>query len=71
MNNQISTLHSMETENLPKDPIMLMSLLNMKLRDEFDSFEELCLSLGLDQEAIENILAPMGFEYMPEVNQFR
>ncbi|MCQ2239457.1 MAG: DUF4250 domain-containing protein [Bacteroidaceae bacterium] len=61
----------METENLPKDPIMLMSLLNMKLRDEFDSFEELCLSLGLDQEAIENILAPMGFEYMPEVNQFR
>ena len=61
----------MSLDNLPKDPIMLMSLLNMKLRDEFDSFDALCLSLGLEKEEVESILAPMGFEYMPEVNQFR
>ena len=58
-------------ENMPKDPIMLMSLINMKLRDQFDSLEELCKSLDIDQEEVERILATMGFEYMPEVNQFR
>lgn len=61
----------MSLESLPKDPIMLMSMLNMKLRDEFDSLEELCLSLDIQQEDIEMILSPMGFEYIPEVNQFR
>lgn len=61
----------MSFENLPKDPIMLMSMLNMKLRDEYESLEELCLSLDIQAEDIDRILAPMGFEYIPEVNQFR
>ena len=32
-------------ENLPKDPMMLMSFINMKLRDEYPSLDELCASL--------------------------
>ncbi|MCF0159723.1 MAG: DUF4250 domain-containing protein [Bacteroidaceae bacterium] len=61
----------MSIENLPHDPIMLMSLLNMKLRDQFDSLDDLCDELEIQQKDVESILAPMGFEYIPEVNQFR
>lgn len=57
--------------NLPKDPFMLMSVINMKLRDEYDSFEELCASEGLDRTDVEQTLQAAGFDYLPEVNQFR
>ena len=36
-------------ENLPKDPMMLMSFINMKLRDEYPSLDELCASLSVDR----------------------
>ncbi|MGN1246780.1 MAG: DUF4250 domain-containing protein, partial [Muribaculaceae bacterium] len=32
-------------ENLPKDPMMLMSFINMKLRDCYPSLDELCAAL--------------------------
>lgn len=58
--------------NIPSDPVMLMSMLNMKLRDgEYESLEDLCLSLGLDKEDILQRLAAAGFDYMPEIKQFR
>ncbi len=57
--------------NLPNDPIMLMSVLNTKLRDEYSSLEELCKSLGLDKNALEEKLRAAGFVYRPELNQFR
>ncbi|MDO4215219.1 MAG: DUF4250 domain-containing protein [Bacteroidales bacterium] len=56
---------------LPKDPIMLLSLVNMKLRDQFDSVEELCFALDVNQEDLEKELAEAGFEYFPELNQYR
>ena len=55
---------------LPKDPIMLMSMVNMKLRDQYDSLEELCYSLDVNQEQLEEQLKNAGFEYFPELNQF-
>lgn len=57
--------------NLPNDPIMLMSVLNTKLRDEYSSLEELCKSLGLEQAVLEEKLRAAGFVYRPELNQFR
>ncbi len=57
--------------HLPNDPIMLMSVLNTKLRDEYESLEELCKSLGLEQTALEEKLRAAGFLYRPESNQFR
>lgn len=56
---------------LPKDPIMLLSLVNMKLRDQYDSVEELCFALDVNQEDLEKELAEAGFEYFPELNQYR
>lgn len=58
---------------LPEDPNMLLSVINMKLRDGgYASFEELCRAEDLDGAEIEKRLASAGFEYMPApVNQFR
>ena len=39
-------------ENLPKDPMMLMSFINMKLRDEYPSLDELCASLNVDRATL-------------------
>lgn len=56
---------------LPRDPFMLLSAVNMKLRDEFDSLDELCASLDIDRADLERRLADAGFIYLPSANQFR
>lgn len=50
---------------------MLLSAINMKLRDSGDSLEEICSSEGVDKDDIIKKLSDAGFEYMPEINQFR
>ncbi len=57
--------------SLPKDPFMLYSAINMKLRDQFSSLQELCDSEGINIEELKSKLASAGFEYMPSINQFR
>ena len=57
--------------SIPKDPVMLMSFLNMKLRDEFSSLMELCKSLSLDESDIIKKMSDVGFEYNKDLNQFR
>ena len=54
----------------PKDPIMLMSWVNMKLRDFYGSLDELCEDLEIDRKEIEDRLAKAGFEYNAELNKF-
>ena len=56
---------------LPSDPIMLMSVLNTKLRDEYDSLETLCDDLELNRTELTGRLHEAGFDYDPERNQFR
>lgn len=57
-------------ENLPKDPIMLMSLINMKLRDFYSSLEALCEDMDIDRKDLEEALGKAGFEYNEENNRF-
>ncbi len=56
---------------LPEDPVMLLSVINMKLRDEYASLDELCDDMALDRASLEGRLSQAGFDYLPEVNQFR
>jgi len=49
---------------------MLMSFVNMKLRDEYASLDELCASMDVDRADIEVQLWGAGFEYSPENNKF-
>lgn len=57
-------------ENIPSDPFMLLSFLNMKLRDEYDSLDSLCDDMGIDKDAIVEKLREAGFEYSEEQNKF-
>lgn len=57
-------------DELPKDPFMLMSFINMKLRDYYSNLDELCEDLGLEREVITTILGSIGMEYNPETNKF-
>lgn len=58
-------------DELPHDPFMLLSAVNMKLRDAYASLDELCRSMDVDKETLVKTLADAGFEYMPQINQFR
>ena len=57
--------------NLPNDPFMLLSVINMKLRDNYSSLDELCEDMGINREEIENKLGAAGFEYIEASNSFR
>ncbi len=53
------------------DTVMLMSIVNMKLRDDFNSLDDLVRYFDIDAEALKNKLATAGFGYMEEQKQFR
>lgn len=56
---------------IPSDSNMLFSMVNMKLRDQYDSFEELCDCEDFDPAVVLLKLQSAGYEYNPEINQFR
>lgn len=49
---------------------MLMSVINMKLRDFYPDFDALCDDMGIDRAEIEKALGAAGFEYNSEQNRF-
>ncbi|MBP1560790.1 MAG: DUF4250 family protein [Oscillospiraceae bacterium] len=55
---------------LPKDPYMLLSVVNMKLRDNYPSFEALCEDMDVRAEDISAPLDKLGYGYDEENNQF-
>lgn len=57
--------------SLPKDPVMLYSAINMKLRDLYPTLDELCSDEGVEKEKLIEKLRAAGFEYNPDINQFR
>ena len=56
--------------DLPQDPMMLFSVINMKLRDFYPSLDALCEDLNVDKEELIQKLAAFGFEYSEENNKF-
>lgn len=57
-------------DQMPKDPMMLMGFINMKLRDFYPDLDALCEDLQIDQKVLEQQLAEVGFEYNPTANKF-
>ncbi|MCQ2515327.1 MAG: DUF4250 domain-containing protein [Saccharofermentans sp.] len=55
---------------LPKDPFMLLSYVNTQLRDNYESLEELCSSLGVSKDSILEGLSKAGFKYDESLNKF-
>lgn len=61
-----------EMDHLPKDPAILVSSVNMLLRDEeFDTLEALCYNFGTEPKYIKNYLYGHGFVYSVQQKQFR
>ena len=56
---------------IPKDPNMLYSFVNLKLRDEYDTLDDFCASLDVDREEIVSKLEAAGYIYNETTNQFR
>ncbi|MCR4994435.1 MAG: DUF4250 domain-containing protein [Bacteroidales bacterium] len=59
-------------DHLPHDPFMLVSAVNMLLRDEeFDTLESLCYNFDQDIEELKAYLKEYGFEYDEQQRQMK
>lgn len=56
--------------DIPQDATMLLSFINLKLRDYYKDFDSLCDDLGLDGKAIKDKLAQIDYEYDAQMNKF-
>ncbi len=56
---------------IPKDPNMLLSYVNMMLRDRFSSLEDFCAVNDADVNEITDKLGAIGYTYSEELNQFK
>ena len=55
---------------IPNDPVILLSFLNTRLRDQYDSLSALCDDLDQDETAITQKIAAIGYTYDSDRNQF-
>ena len=55
---------------LPNDPIMLLSAVNMKLRDAYPTLDALCDDMDVDKDELCRKLTAVGYEYDKTQNRF-
>ena len=55
---------------LPKEPNILLSVINTKLRDMYSSLDDLCDDLDESKDEIVETLSKIGYEYNAKLNQF-
>ena len=49
---------------------MLLSYINTQLRDFYHNLDELCKTLDVDKDELENKLAAIDYRYNAELNKF-
>lgn len=55
---------------MPTDPVMLLSFVNLKLRDFYGSLDAMCDDLDADRQQIVDRLAAIDYHYDEKRNQF-
>ncbi|MDE7275434.1 MAG: DUF4250 domain-containing protein [Lachnospiraceae bacterium] len=55
---------------IPSDPAMLLSYVNLKLRDFYTSLDALCDDMDISEAEIVQKLASIDYHYDEEKNQF-
>lgn len=55
---------------LPNDPFMLLSVINLKLRDFYSSLDALCADMGINKDELCKKLEAAGFSYDENNNKF-
>ena len=58
-------------QDLPKDPVLLLSAINLKLRDYYKSLDELCEDLNISRDELEMKLKQIDYAYDADANQFK
>lgn len=58
-------------EMIPNNPMMLLSFVNMKLRDDYDTLGSMCHSLDIDEDEVLEKLGTIGYRYNKDQNQFK
>lgn len=55
---------------IPNDPMILLSFINTKLRDNYSSLQFLCDDLEIDQNKLIEKLSSIQYTYNDELNRF-
>lgn len=55
---------------IPEDPVILLSFVNMKLRDYYKDLKALCEDLEVEEQRIVDKLAGIDYHYDSGHNQF-
>lgn len=53
------------------DPNILISIINMKLRDFYSNLSALCDDMDVNEEELKNKLSLAGYKYDENSNQFK
>lgn len=61
----------MQINNLPKDPVMLLSYVNTQLRDNYSDLTEFCVANSIDINDVVGRLRSINYSYDPATNQFK
>ena len=57
-------------QNIPNDPVMLLSFVNTQLRDYFTTLDLFCENFNVDRRELEEKLKSIDYEYNAATNQF-
>ncbi len=60
-----------DVSGLPRDPNILLSVINTDLRDKYRTLDELCVAIDADRGAVERTLDDIGYAYDEKTNQFK
>jgi len=55
---------------IPQDPVMLLSYINLKLRDFYSTLDALCEDMDVSKVEIEEKLKSINYTYDKDQNQF-
>ena len=55
---------------IPNDPAMLLSYINMKLRDKYATLDELCEDMQIDEMGLREKLETINYFYDEMTNRF-
>lgn len=57
-------------QELPKEPMLLLSVVNTKLRDYYSTLDAFCEDMAVDKDSLTEKLKSIDYEYDSDVNQF-
>ena len=57
-------------QNLPQDPVILLSVVNKKLRDFYPSLDQLCSEMEVNKKELIDKLDLIDYAYDASCNQF-